>query len=111
MRLHAWKAAVFSFIAAVAVVLAVFHMPAIMVAGAVADGLVFGWFRIAWIVVAAVFVYDVSVESGEFEVLKRSIGDISQDRRLPGPADRLRFRRRCSKAPAAAARPWPSPAP
>ncbi|HTX33363.1 MAG TPA: L-lactate permease [Bryobacteraceae bacterium] len=82
MRLHAWKAAVFAFIAAVAVALAVFHMPAIMVAGAVADGLVFGWFRIAWIVVAAVFVYDVSVESGEFEVLKRSIGDISQDRRL-----------------------------
>ncbi len=82
MRLHAWKAAVFAFIAAVLVALAVFRMPAVMVAGAVADGLVFGWFRIAWIVVAAVFVYDVSVESGEFEVLKRSIGDISQDRRL-----------------------------
>jgi len=82
LRLHAWKAAVFAFIAAVLVALAVFRMPAIMVAGAVADGLVFGWFRIAWIVVAAVFVYDVAVESGEFEILKRSIGDISQDRRL-----------------------------
>ena len=35
-------------------------MPAVMVAGAMAGGLVFGWFRIAWIVVAAVFVYDVS---------------------------------------------------
>jgi lactate permease len=81
-RLHAWKAAMFAFIAAVLVALAIFRMPAIMVAGAVADGLVFGWFRIAWIVVAAVFVYDVSVESGQFEILKRSIGDISQDRRL-----------------------------
>src|ERR1017187_10410566 len=53
-----------------------------MVAGAVADGMVFGWFRIAWIVVAAVFVYDISVESGQFEIIKRSVGEISPDRRL-----------------------------
>src|SRR5580693_5088997 len=81
-RTAAWKAALFSFVATVVIALAVFRMPAIMVAGAVADGLVFGWFRIAWIVVAAVFVYDVSVESGEFEILKRSVGEISSDRRL-----------------------------
>src|SRR5205085_6760870 len=64
------------------VALAVFRMRAMMVAGAVASGLVFGWFRIAWIVVAAVFVYDISVESGQFAVIKQSIGGISQDRRL-----------------------------
>src|SRR5580698_8706332 len=81
-RTAAWKAAVYAFVAALLVALAVFRMPAIMVAGAVADGMVFGWFRIAWIVVAAVFVYDVSVESGQFEILKRSVGDISHDRRL-----------------------------
>src|SRR5439155_23138993 len=69
-------------LAAVAVALAVFRMPPVMVAGAVADGLVFGWFRIAWIVVAAVFVYDLSVESGQFAIVKQSIGDISEDRRL-----------------------------
>ncbi len=78
----AWRAAVYAFVAAVLVALAVFRMPASMVAGAVADGLVFGWFRIAWIVVAAVFVYDISVDSGQFEVVKQSIGDISDDRRL-----------------------------
>ena len=78
----AWRAAVYAFVAAVAIALWVFHMPALMVAGAVADGLVFGWFRIAWIVVAAVFVYDISVESGQFEIVKQSIGDISDDRRL-----------------------------
>jgi lactate permease len=81
-RTAAWKAALYSFVAAVAVALVVFRMPAIMVAGAVADGLVFGWFRIAWIVVAAVFVYDISVESGQFEIVKRSVGEISPDRRL-----------------------------
>jgi lactate permease len=81
-RAPAWRAAVFAFVAAVVIALAVFRMPAIMVAGAVADGLVFGWFRIAWIVVAAVFVYDISVESGQFAIVKQSIGDISEDRRL-----------------------------
>ena len=81
-RTPAWRAAIYAFVAAVAVALAVFRMPALMVAGAVADGMVFGWFRIAWIVVAAVFVYDISVESGQFEVIKRSVGEISADRRL-----------------------------
>jgi lactate permease len=81
-RTAAWLSAVFGFAAALAVALAVFHMPAHMVAGAVADGLVFGWFRIAWIVVAAVFVYEVTVESGKFEVVKQSVGGISNDRRL-----------------------------
>jgi lactate permease len=81
-RTAAWLSAVFAFVAALIVAMAVFHMPAHMVAGAVADGLVFGWFRIAWIVVAAVFVYEVTVESGKFEVVKQSVGGISNDRRL-----------------------------
>ena len=81
-RTPAWKAAVLAFVAAAAVALVVFRMPPIMVAGAVGSGLVFGWFRIAWIVVAAVFVYDVTVESGKFEIVKQSVGGISNDRRL-----------------------------
>jgi lactate permease len=81
-RTAAWLSAVFGFLAALVVALAVFRMPAYMVAGAVADGLVFGWFRIAWIVVAAVFVYELSVESGQFEIVKQSVGGISEDRRL-----------------------------
>ena len=81
-RTVAWRAAVYAFLAALVIAVAVFRMPAHMVAGAVADGLVFGWFRIAWVVVAAVFVYEVSVESGKFEVVKQSVGGISNDRRL-----------------------------
>jgi lactate permease len=81
-RSPAWRAAVYAFAVALLVALLVFRMPVTMVAGAVADGMVFGWFRIAWIVVAAVFVYDISVESGQFEIIKRSVGEISPDRRL-----------------------------
>ena len=81
-RIPAWRAAVFGFLAAILVALTVFRMPPHMVAGAVADGLVYGWFRIAWIAVAAVFVYDISVATGQFTLIKQSIGDISSDRRL-----------------------------
>ena len=81
-RTAAWRAAVYAFIAALVVALAVFRMPAHMAAGAVAHGTVYGWFRIAWIMVASVYVYDLSVESGQFEVIKKSISGISNDRRL-----------------------------
>src|SRR5258705_5471970 len=62
-RIPAWKAAVYSFAVAIALALTVYRMPAQMVVGAVAHGLVYGWFRIAWVVVAAVFVYEITVES------------------------------------------------
>ena len=81
-RAPAWKAAVYGFIAAAAVALAVFRMPPTMVVGAVADGLVFGLVRIAWMVVGGVFIYNLTVESGQFEVVKQSIAGISGDRRL-----------------------------
>jgi lactate permease len=81
-RTAAWLSAVFGFIAALLVALTVFRMPVHMIAGAVAGGIVFGWFRIAWVVVAAVFVYDIAVESGQFEIVKQSVGGISNDRRL-----------------------------
>jgi lactate permease len=81
-RTPAWKAAIYSFLTAVVLALTVFGMPARMVVGAVAHGLVYAWFRIAWVVLAAVFVYDVTVESGQFEILKQSIGNIADDCRL-----------------------------
>jgi lactate permease len=81
-RAAAWLSAVFGFLAAVVVAIAIFRMPPHMVVGAVANGLVFGWFRIAFIVVSAVFVYDITVASGKFEVVKQSVGGISHDRRL-----------------------------
>jgi lactate permease len=81
-RTAAWLAAVYSFAIGIIIALAIFHMPVHMVVGAVADGLVYGWLRIAWILVAAVFVYDIAVETKQFEIIKQSIGGISGDRRL-----------------------------
>src|SRR5204863_10151265 len=45
-------------------------------------GVAFGILKLAWIVLAAVFLYDISVETGQFEIMKASIARITPDRRL-----------------------------
>ncbi len=81
-RTIAWRAAVYAFLSALLIALIVFGMPPTMAAGAVASGLVYAAIMIAWTLVAAVFVYDVTVESGQFKVIMDSIGAVTDDRRL-----------------------------
>ena len=57
-------------------------MPVKMVLASVAVGLVFAAFRIVWLIVAAVFLYDIAVSTGQFEIMKASIARLSADRRL-----------------------------
>src|SRR5213082_1907292 len=45
-------------------------------------GVGFGVLKIAWIVLAAVYLYDISVETGQFEIMKHSVAGITADRRL-----------------------------
>ena len=81
-RIAAYKAAIYAFAVALVLSAVVFGMPVAMVAGTAALGLSFAVFRIAWILLAAVFVYEVTVETGHFEVIKQSIGGVTDDRRL-----------------------------
>lgn len=69
--------------AGLAIILAstVFTMPLSMSLASFGFGVAFG-LKIAWIVVAAVFLYDISVITGQFEIMKDSVAAISQDRRL-----------------------------
>src|SRR5260370_13641410 len=45
-------------------------------------GVATGLMNIIWIVVAAVYLYDISVSTGDFEIMKSSVGGITSDRRL-----------------------------
>jgi lactate permease len=67
---------------ALAVASIVFHMPWTLSAASLAYGAGFGLLKIAWIVVAAVFLYDISVRTGQFEIMKQSVASITPDRRL-----------------------------
>ncbi|MGC1373747.1 MAG: L-lactate permease [Candidatus Sulfotelmatobacter sp.] len=67
---------------AVLVAVVLFRMPATLAAISFGYGIAFGILKIAWIVLAAVYLYDISVETGQFEIMKESIAGITADRRL-----------------------------
>jgi lactate permease len=60
----------------------VFGMPARLAIASFAYGVCFGLLKIVWIVVAAVYLYDIAVDTGQFEIMKHSVAAITQDRRL-----------------------------
>lgn len=67
---------------AVLVAIAFFKMPPTLAAVSFGYGVAFGVLKIAWIVLAAVYLYDISVETGQFEIMKESVAGITPDRRL-----------------------------
>jgi lactate permease len=67
---------------AILVGILIFHMPLALAGSAFAYGVAYGVLKIAWIVLAAVYLYDISVETGQFEIMKESIAGITPDRRL-----------------------------
>ncbi|MBV9181368.1 MAG: L-lactate permease [Acidobacteria bacterium] len=67
---------------AAAVAILVFKMPPLLASMSFVYGVAFGLLKIAWIVVAAVYLYDISVETGQFEIMKESVAAITADRRL-----------------------------
>jgi lactate permease len=67
---------------AMAVAILFFEMPLTLAVISFGYGVAFGLLKIAWIVLAAVYLYDISVETGQFEIMKESIAGITADRRL-----------------------------
>jgi len=82
LKQRVWVSALSGLLVAVALAVAVFKMPAVLVAAAAAHGAIFGVMRIAWIVVASIFLYNVASTTGQFQVMKDSIAGLSSDKRL-----------------------------
>ncbi len=59
-----------------------FTMPFKLAGGSFLYGVATGLMNIVWIVVAAVYLYDISVSTGDFEIMKSSVGGLTSDRRL-----------------------------
>lgn len=82
LKLKGITAAAISAAVAAIVALFVFDMPFPKVVGAALYGAVSGLWPIAWIIVLAVWLYKIAVKSGQFEVIRSSIGGISADQRI-----------------------------
>jgi len=67
--------------AALAIAMAVWGMPPVLAVSAAALGAAYGLFPILWIVVAAIWVFRLSVESGRFQSIRASLAAVTDDRR------------------------------
>jgi L-lactate transport len=82
LRLAAWKSGLLGLATAMITAGIVYRMPLGLMLSVTAYGAAFGLFPIAWIVFWAVALYRLTVETGQFEVVKNSVGRLTQDRRL-----------------------------
>ena len=77
-----YHAAILGTGSAVVLAIVVWGMPASLAISSTLLGCLFGIFPICWIVISGVWIYNMTVESGEFEIIKNSLASITDDRRL-----------------------------
>jgi lactate permease len=82
LKMKAQWAALFALGVSMLVALIVYGMPFGQTALSASEGAAFGIFPIMWIVVTAIWVYNMTVATGHFAVLRRSFGAISNDQRI-----------------------------
>ena len=81
-HVKAHYSAILGLVTCLAVAILVYRMPAGMAGMAAVHGALFGLLPIGWIVLNAIFIYDITVKSGDFEVVKHSIAGLAGDRRI-----------------------------
>ena len=82
LRLPAWLCALAAMLTAFLLAWVVWGMPFGITLGATTAGMAFGLWPISWIVLNAVFFHNLTVASGDFDVIKRSLTRLTTDRRL-----------------------------
>jgi lactate permease len=81
-KVKAHIAAIIAVILTNLIAIFIFTMPAGMSIRASVLGIVSGFFPIGWIVLNVIFLYQLTVATGQFELLKRAVGGVTEDRRL-----------------------------
>jgi lactate permease len=82
LKKRVWVAALSGMVMAVVLASSVFAMPVALISQASLLGFIFGFLRIAWIIIASIFLYHIAVETGQFQVMKESIATLSSDKRI-----------------------------
>jgi lactate permease len=81
-KVKAHIAAIIAVIVTNLITIFIYWMPANMSIRATLLGVVAGFFPIGWIVLNVIFLYQITVATGRFELLKRAVGGVTEDRRL-----------------------------
>jgi lactate permease len=81
-KMKGYMASLLTAIVAILVAVFVYGMPVGLSLLSTLHGALYGFFPICWIIIGAVFLYNVSVKSGQFEIIKSFMSSITNDRRL-----------------------------
>ncbi len=82
LKMTAWVASLISLAVSIVIAVMVYGMPIGQTLLAGTEGAAFGFFPILWIVINAIWVYQMTVETGHFDVLRRSFSQVSDDQRI-----------------------------
>ncbi|HZG26343.1 MAG TPA: lactate permease LctP family transporter, partial [Chitinophagaceae bacterium] len=81
-KMKGYKASLITVAIAILIAIAVYGMPVKLALLSTAQGAMYGLFPISWIIIAAVFLFNITVKSGQFEIIKHFMASITSDRRL-----------------------------
>ncbi|HYS42482.1 MAG TPA: L-lactate permease, partial [Geobacteraceae bacterium] len=82
LKMKAFKAGLLAVGSAIAIAVGVWGMPAKLAALATLQGAAFGLFPVFYIVVTTLFLYNITVKGGQFEIIRASLAGVTGDRRL-----------------------------
>lgn len=83
-RMKGYQASLIATGIAMLIAILVYGMPVKLALLAAGHGALYGLFPICWLVIMAVFLFNITVKSGQFEIIKHFMGSITSDRRLQG---------------------------
>jgi lactate permease len=81
-KMKGYLASLLTMTLAIILAVLVFHMPLKIAIASAVHGALYGLFPICWIIIGAVFLFNVTVKSGHFEIIKNFMASITPDRRL-----------------------------
>ncbi len=82
LRMKGYVAGFFTLLIALAVAIFAYKMPVGMALSSAAYGFAYGLWPIAWIIITAVFLYKITVKTGQFDIIRASVLSITEDQRL-----------------------------
>ena len=81
-KMKGYKASLIATLVAIVIAVSVYGMPVKLALLSTANGVLYGLFPICWIIISAVFLFNLTVKSGQFEIIKHFMASISSDRRI-----------------------------
>jgi lactate permease len=81
-KMKGYVASLLTVLLAIVLAIVVYGMPAKLAVLSAVHGAMYGLFPICWIIIGAVFLFNLTVKSGQFEIIKNFMASITPDRRL-----------------------------